>query len=140
MQTKEVQIRFTDIDMAGHVGNTVIQQYYDMGKMGYFVEILGMPYVWKNEGLIVVSTNTIYFDEIKAEGKIAITTKVSKLGTKSLTFLQEIIDPTTLEVKGRSESVMVAFNLVERQSFEIHAEWRERIQKHEEEFTEPCRS
>ncbi|MFI3264132.1 MAG: acyl-CoA thioesterase [Rikenellaceae bacterium] len=134
MLTKEVQIRFTDIDMAGHVGNTVIQQYYDMGKMGYFVDILGMPYVWKKEGLIVVSTSTIYFDEIKAEERIAITTKISKLGTKSMTFLQEIINPATQEVKGRSESIMVAFNLEERRSFEIHSDWRDRILQHEDDL------
>ncbi len=134
MLTTEVQIRFTDIDMAGHVGNTVIQQYYDMGKMGYFVDILGMPYVWKNEGLIVVSTNTIYFGEIKAEERISITTKVSKLGTKSLTFVQEIINLETQQVKGRSESVMVAFNLTERKSFEIHEDWRTRILQHEGEL------
>ncbi len=131
MITKEVQIRFTDIDMLGHVSNIVIQQYYDIGKMGYFVDVMGMPFLWKKEAFIVVAMNNSYVQEIKAEEQIVITTKAIKVGSKSITFLQEIVNSQSLEVKGRSESVLVAFDLEERKSFEIYPHWRERIEQHE---------
>ncbi len=132
MIKKEIQIRFTDIDMLGHVSNIFIQQYYDIGKMSYFTDVMGMPFLWKKEAFIVVAINNNYIGEIKAEEQIVINTKVVKVGSKSITFLQEIVNSMTLEIKGRSESVLVAFDLEERKSFEIYQHWREKIEKHEE--------
>lgn len=131
MVTKEAQIRFTDIDMLGHVSNIVIQQYYDIGKMGYFVDVMGMPFLWKKEAFIVVKNCNTFIEEIRADERILITTRVIKVGSKSLSFAQEIVNAKTLAVKSQSESIMVAFDLEARQSIEIHKHWRDRIEKHE---------
>ena len=34
-----VQIRFNDIDMLGHVNNTVYFSFFDLGKARYFEEV-----------------------------------------------------------------------------------------------------
>jgi acyl-CoA thioester hydrolase len=35
-----IQIRFNDIDKLNHVTNSVYQQYFDLGKMDYFNDVL----------------------------------------------------------------------------------------------------
>ena len=36
MHKTPVQIRFNDIDQMGHVNNTVIMEYFDLGKEAFF--------------------------------------------------------------------------------------------------------
>ncbi len=36
----ELQIRFNDIDMFGHLNNSVYLQFFDLGKMNYFNTVL----------------------------------------------------------------------------------------------------
>ncbi len=127
----KIQIRFSDTDMLGHINNTVIQQYYDIGKMSYFVEVLKTPFKWEREAFIIASITNNYFAEIRPQEPLELTTKVTKVGTKSITLMQQIINSATGELKGNSVSTMVAFNLIARESFVIHDSWRELITQHE---------
>ncbi len=131
MTKTDIQIRFTDIDMLGHVNNVVLQQYYDLGKVDYFRNVLNLPALWNEEAFIAAATSTNYFEEVRVDDVVYVTTKIIKLGTKSITLLQEIIDCATQRVKGQSESVLVAFDLRKRESFIIHDHLREKITAHE---------
>ena len=35
-----IQVRFNDVDIMGHVSNTVYQSYYDSGKVDYFDKVM----------------------------------------------------------------------------------------------------
>ncbi len=131
MISTEVQVRFSDIDMLRHVNNIVLQQYYDLGKIDYFRNVVGMPAIWTEEAFIVVSTKVDFIEEVRMDDKIVVETSITKIGTKSLTFHQDMVDFTTRKVKSRNESVMVAFDLNQRVSMEIKPQWRQSIEEHE---------
>ncbi|MFI3315478.1 MAG: thioesterase family protein [Rikenellaceae bacterium] len=131
MITTTIQIRFSDIDMLGHVNNIILQQYYDLGKVDYFKDVLSMPPIWREVAFVAVSTATNYFEEVRIEDHVNVITKVTKLGTKSVTFTQEIVDYTTNTIKSRSESVLVAFDLKLRTSIDIKSSWRDKILDHD---------
>jgi acyl-CoA thioester hydrolase len=58
-----IQVRFNDVDMLGHVSNTVYQNYYDAGKLHYFEEVLpDMDYV--KTGVIAASVKIDYLKPI----------------------------------------------------------------------------
>ncbi len=120
----DIQIRFSDIDMLGHVNNIVLQNYYDLGKMQYFIDVLGFPPLWQDEAFIVVNTNTSYFEEVLVDDELYVTSRISTLGTKSVTFVQEIISAKTQKVKSHSESVLVAFDLRARVGVLVREELR----------------
>ncbi|MFI3248003.1 MAG: acyl-CoA thioesterase [Rikenellaceae bacterium] len=136
MISTDIQIRFSDVDTLRHVNNIVLQHYFDLGKGYYFKEILDeAPHKWRDNGFTTASTTTDYFEEVLPEYKIYVTTRVENIGTKSMVFLQEILNHDTQRVMSRSRSVMVAFDLVKRESIVISDALRSRIETHEAEST-----
>lgn len=124
-------MRFSDIDMLGHINNTIMQQYYDIGKVSYCQDVLGYPVHLVDESLIVVNVNSSYYEEVKVDDEIYVTTRIAKLGTKSVTFKQEIIERVSGKIKSSCDSVLVRFDLKNRVGIEINHELRERIIAHE---------
>ena len=71
----------------------------------------------------------MYFDvgKIRPEDRIAVTTCVERIGTKSLTLLQRIVaDDGT--VRSQSRSVMVAFDFEAQQSVPVPDAWRRALE------------
>ena len=52
-----VQIRFNDIDILGHLNNTVYFSFYDTGKAYYFKEIRGEKMNWKRVDTVIANVN-----------------------------------------------------------------------------------
>lgn len=118
--------------MLRHVNNVVLQHYYDLGKLRYSSDIIEVPHLTTDDYFTTAATRTDYFEEVRMDDDIFVTTKVVKVGTKSITLEQEIVDRNSKVVKSRSETVLVGFNLIRRESIEIKPEWREKIYRHED--------
>ncbi|MFI3319057.1 MAG: thioesterase family protein [Rikenellaceae bacterium] len=131
MITTDIQVRFSDVDRLQHINNVVLQQYYDLGKVQYFKSVLSISNMCTDITFIVVNTNTNYYEELFGDDKFHVTTRIIKVGTKSITLRQEIVDIPTQRVKGCSESVLVAFDLRERVSVEIPSDKRAMILAYE---------
>lgn len=68
-----IQVRFSDVDMMGHVSNTVYQNYYDSGKMNYFLEVIpDMDFV--NIGVVGASVKIDYYKPIYMNTRILVKT------------------------------------------------------------------
>ena len=57
-----IQIRFNDIDIAGHVNNAVHLYYYDYGRMQYFNQIFNNTINWQEEGLVLANIDINYIE------------------------------------------------------------------------------
>ncbi|MEG1635017.1 MAG: thioesterase family protein [Rikenellaceae bacterium] len=132
MIKSEIQIRFSDMDILNHVNNVVLQEYYDIGKSDYFTKVLNLPITWNERGFIAASTASSYLSEVHMTDKLMVTTKVQKLGTKSITIYQEIINTIDGEVKSFSTSILVAFDIKNHLSIVIPSSWRQDIENYEE--------
>ncbi len=126
-----VQIRFNDIDILGHVNNSTYLTFYDLGKTSYFEKVNGKTIDWTKSDIVVANINTDFFSAILPNQKIAVQTKVLKIGNKSLQLLQEIIDENNNEVKSRCLSIMVGFDPKSNTSKEIPESWKEAFRKFE---------
>ena len=115
MTETKIQMRFADIDMLGHVNNVNQQHYFDLGKSDFFRRVLGLKPVWKSEG------------QIRMEDPIVVTTCVDRIGHKSFTLRQQIVDTRTREVRTECATVLVAFDFERQESIEIPAPWREKL-------------
>ena len=121
-----IQLRFNDVDQFGHVNNTVYFSFYDLGKTDYFQTVC--PHVdWGRDGVVVVHIETDFLAQIRATEPIAVETAVTAIGTKSFDLLQRAINTQTGEIKCICRSVMVAFNLLQRESKPLDEEWIEAI-------------
>jgi acyl-CoA thioester hydrolase len=56
------------------------------------------------------------FMQIKGSDRIAVRTRTAKLGNKSFNLEQEIFDTDTQEVKSRCLSILVLYDLEQKQS------------------------
>ncbi|MGN0067888.1 MAG: acyl-CoA thioesterase [Bacteroides sp.] len=121
-----IQLRFNDVDQFGHVNNTVYFSFYDLGKTDYFQTVC--PHVdWGRDGVVVVHIETDFLAQIRATEPIAVETAVTAIGTKSFDLLQRAINTQTGEIKCICRSVMVAFDLLQRESKPLDEEWIEAI-------------
>lgn len=121
-----IQLRFNDVDQFGHVNNTVYFSFYDLGKTDYFQTVC--PHVdWGRDGVVVVHIETDFLAQIRATEPIAVETAVTAIGTKSFDLLQRAVNTQTGEVKCICRSVMVAFDLLQRDSKPLDEEWIEAI-------------
>ena len=108
-----LQIRFNDVDKFGHVNNTIYFQFYDSG------------------AIFVVKIEVEFFAQIKGADRIAVRTRTVHLGNKSFRLEQEIFDIDTQEVKSRCLSILVLYDLEQKQSISFSDEWRQAIRDYD---------
>ena len=87
-----VQIRFNDIDMLGHLNNSIYMQFMDLAKAAYFAQFMeGGRFDWGEVTLVIanlrVPMHEIYARGLK-NGNAEITLTIS---TQGLEHLQTII-------------------------------------------------
>jgi len=120
-----IQIRFNDVDEFGHVNNTVIQEYFDIGRIHYFHASLGADNLWKDgRQLVIVSNKTDFFQQTLSNDKIRVLTKIYRLGSKSLRMLQWIMKEGEKSATATCDSVMVGFNGNTGQGMVLPDDWR----------------
>ena len=122
------EVEFRDLDGLGHVNNAVYLSYLENAKLGYMREVLG---VGDLEDVGIVADVKIGFRSPAFLGEtLAFGTRVSAVGTKSLTFDFEVRGPDGRLV-AEGTSVHVAFDYVARQPVAVPDEWRRRIEGYE---------
>ena len=126
-------LRFNDIDLLGHVNNTVYGNFFDGGRFDYFRDVVNVN-KFNNDLWIVLATNSVdYLQPIVLDDKIIIETKITKLGTKSMEMIQQIAilkDENRL-ISTMSTSVLVCFSLVENKSVNMPEDWKRLIRNFE---------
>ena len=127
-----VQIRFNDIDGQQHVNNSIYQQYYDIGRAGYFSEISGTEYQTGGRSVVVASVHTDFFKPVFLHDRIQVQTRVDKIGNKSLTMYQQITDRETGEVKSDCTTVFAGFDYEKQQTIVIPDDLRDMITRFEQ--------
>lgn len=117
--------------MFGHVYNGQYQQFFDLGKSEYFSHVLKSDCYWNEQGLVMANTNNTYITPTYPGEKIVVSTRISKIGNKSITIEQEMVNIDTNEVKATSTSIVVGYNGETKETIVIPDEWRTRIARHE---------
>jgi acyl-CoA thioester hydrolase len=127
-----VQLRFNDVDVLGHVNNTVYFSFFDLGKTTYFEAVRGSHIDWARVDLVVCHVEADFLSPIFLKDPIEVCTAITKIGTKSLTMEQSIIDTATGQEKCVCRTIMVGFDAATNTSKEISAEWKEAIRAYEQ--------
>jgi acyl-CoA thioester hydrolase len=123
--TTPKQMRFADIDSFGHANNIAQQSYFDLGKAEFFTELWSLVPEQTQVTAMIVSVQNDFLKQILWGDDISVITQVEAVGTKSLTFVQQIVRGE--ELCSRSRTVMVCYDMESQQSVEVPAEWRKLI-------------
>ena len=108
MHTTPIQIRFNDIDQMGHVNNAVIMEYLDLGKDSFF-SAHGLSPTKSDFTVMVVNYDVDFKAQIRYHDSIHITTEIEKIGNKSITVFQRVINTETQVVCVECRTVMAGY-------------------------------
>lgn len=122
-----LQVRFNDVDVLGHVNNTVYFSFYDTGKAHYFTDVNGEQMDWKHVNTVVANVNCAFIAPIFFTESIEVLTTCTAIHEKSFRILQLIREARTGQIKSCCETVMVCFDTATGQTCPVSDEWRRNL-------------
>ena len=108
MEGIKIQVRFSDIDVMGHVNNAVYLSYFEMARVIFFSELLGEQWDWKKDGVLLRKTEIEYIKPLLLHEQPEIFIYTNKIGNKSfgLGYELKVLD----EIRTTGSSVLVSFD------------------------------
>ena len=126
-----VRVRFNDIDVLGHVNNSVFFTYYDLGKSAYFTTIRKGQMNWTRPDVVIANVNCNFYAPMRFGEPVSVVTRVESIREKSFKMHQRIVNTVTKEVKSECATVMVAFDVDTQESKCLPAAWVKAICEYE---------
>lgn len=133
----DLQIRFNDIDILGHLNNTVYFSLYDTGKAYYMEAVNNGRMDWRHVESVIANIDCAFINSIYFGEEIEIHTKCEHLGDKSFTLLQMLTNKQTGEVKSVCRTIMVSYDPATKKSCPVSEKWRKGIEDYESGITNP---
>ena len=124
----DIQLRFRDIDMLGHVNNAVFLSWLELGRMAYTEAVL--PDIdWSRTGFILAHVSIDYLEPVTLHDKVKVHFRCSRIGSKSLEFEFIITkaDANGQRTAAKGSNVIVSFDYRENRSVPIPEHWRSRV-------------
>lgn len=106
----DLQTRFNDIDILGHINNSVYLSFLDLGKAEYFVSALGQKMEIGKVGVAIVNINCNFYSPAYFDEPLQAVTAMVRLSGRSFTLEQRIFNPSTGDVKCVAQTVMAGFD------------------------------
>lgn len=120
--TTDIQIRFSDIDVLGHVSNCVYMQYFELARVEFLGTVDKMsPYGSARMAIVVVNCNIDMMREVLFNDKVRVETWCSRIGKTSFTVQQELFANDVCT--SRARFVCVGFDRNARKSMALPDEW-----------------
>lgn len=126
----EAQLRFNDIDILGHLNNTVYFSLYDLGKAKYMEEAGLREPGPSAPTSVIADVHCSYLKPVHYGDEIYIETCCSEIGDKHFTLDQEMIDGEG-EIRSRCRTVMVYIDPATGRAATVPQSYRDKIRHFE---------
>jgi len=124
-----IEVRYGDLDPQGHVNNAKHLTYFEQARIHYMIE-LGLftrHQSFMQIGVIVADVHITYLEPIYFGQNIKVGVHAAKLGSKSMTWEQNIVDTDRDTEVARGEVILVTYNYKDEKTIPVPQEWREKI-------------
>jgi len=124
-----VEVRYGDLDPQGHVNNAKHLTYFEQARVAYMIELglFSTDQSFMESGIILADVHITYLEPIYFGQHLKVGVRAVKLGTKSMTWAQDIVDVNAGKELSKGEVVMVTYDYKEQKTINIPHEWREKI-------------
>lgn len=127
IEPAKIHVRFSDLDVLGHVNNSIYLSYFEIARVHYFAHMLGTDWDWKKDGVILVKNEVEYLKPVLLHHKPYIQMFVEDIGNKSFTLSYELKVEGVLCSKG--SSILVCFDSGKNETIPIPKVMREALNK-----------
>jgi len=124
-----IEVRYGDLDPQGHVNNAKHLTYFEQARIHYMIE-LGLftrDQSFMQIGVIVADVHITYLEPIYFGRNIKVGVHAAKLGSKSMTWEQNIVDTDTDREAARGKVILVTYDYKDEKTIPVPQPWRERI-------------
>lgn len=104
----DIQVRFNDTDMLGHLNNTSYALYAEQGRVAFMDEFRQGGAFPEGVFVILARLELDFVRQVRYGDRVHVLTRVAKLGRSSVTLAQEIFGNDLLAA--RAVSVVVVFD------------------------------
>lgn len=126
-----VQLRFADIDILGHVNNSVYLQLMDLGKSRYFEAAAPENIDWKRVNVVIVNVNVDFYAPAYFHEPLMVATQATSISERSMRLEQRIYNAETGQTKCVGRTVMAGFDVETATSAPIEQAWVEALERFE---------
>lgn len=113
----DIQCRFSDYDIFGHINNNSFMAFFDLGKSEFFNDSLGRACTPADLGAVIVNINVDFLQPANTGDALRVLTAVDRLGDRSFRLYQRIVDRNNeSNVKAQAITTLAGFDPVARTS------------------------
>jgi acyl-CoA thioester hydrolase len=129
MFSATVSPRFGDVDGLGHINNTALAGWFEMGRNSlYRIFEPNLCITHETWPLIMAHADYDFIDKLFFQYDVEIRRFISRIGSKSFTVYQEAWQEGRLCVKGNV--VLVYYDFLKNQSVPLPEDKRKRLEEH----------
>lgn len=103
-----IHVRFSDLDVMGHVNNSIYLSYFEIARVHYFAQLMGTEWNWRTAGVVLAKNEVEYIKPILLHHEPHVSVFTERVGSKSFTLSYEIRVEGEIHAKGGS--VLVCFD------------------------------
>ena len=129
-----IEVRYGDLDPQGHVNNAKYLTFFEQAHVQYMIHLglYAQDQSYMKVGVIVADAHIAFLAPIHFGDDVKVGVRTSKLGNKSMTIEQNIVNNTSGQEMAKGEVVTVTFDYQSKNTISIPEEWRNKIKAFEE--------
>jgi len=127
----ELQTRFNDFDLLGHLNNSAYLEFMDLAKVRYFEAALGKPLDVKGVAAVIVNINVNFYSPAYFGETLHALTACIRISQHSFILEQRVVNPESGDVKCVATTVMASFDPATATSPELNPEWADALRRFE---------
>ncbi|WP_435363812.1 acyl-CoA thioesterase [Haloarchaeobius sp. DYHT-AS-18] len=122
----DIDIRYNDVDLLGHVNNAVYVSYLEEARVEYLPEVLGDTDALDG---VIANLEIDYHRPITLEDDVSVAIAITEVGNSTLHFEYEV--RASGEVAATATTVQVAYDAEAGESRELPEAWKQRVREFE---------
>lgn len=127
----DLQVRFNDIDILGHINNSSYLAFFDLAKADYFTKATSARVEIGGISVAIVNINCNFFSPGYFNEPLAAVTAVTRISHRSLTMEQRIFNPQTGDVKCIATTILAGFDPSTATGIEIPQHYIDSLEAYE---------
>ena len=121
-----MEVRYGDLDPQGHLNNAKYLTYFEQARVKYFAELglFSRDQSFMDIGVIVADIHIRYMAPVLLGAAVKVGVQTIKIGNKSITLRQTILDATSGQAYAEGTVVLVAYDYHSHKTTPVLDEWR----------------
>ncbi|MFG6149850.1 acyl-CoA thioesterase [Halobacillus sp. B23F22_1] len=128
MHETEIQVRFCETDLLGHVNNNNFFIYMEDARIRFFNDLKLVDEDWN---FILASTKCDFLKQVFYGQQLVIKSGVVKIGNSSFHLEQDMYEKTTGELVAKGISVIVQFDFEKQVSQPLSVEMKKQLEAYQ---------